>query len=272
MSSVKNPLLSVEAAKIKILNQIQVKNPEIIPLEFANGMVLADKIHAPMNLPSFNNSSMDGFAVIAKDTIGANSSEPVRLKVVEDIPAGYAPEKHLHSGETSRIMTGAPTPIGANAVIPVEFTNFSDRYSEQALPETIEIYREVVTGEYIRPEGQDITQGSSLFEKGRILKPQDLGLLSGLGISDVSVYPHAKIALISSGDEITKPGNKLKPGKIYDMNTVSIRTLLQSFGADVVEFGIAKDDYQDVNDTLEKTRKSDFDLICQHCGSQSGCL
>jgi molybdopterin molybdotransferase len=270
MSKIEDSLLSVQEAKIKILNQIKEKNSEIFPLELANGLVLADKINAPMDLPPFNNSSMDGFAVVAEDTLGANAMNPVRLRVIEDIPAGYAPVKQLHPGETSRIMTGAPTPIGANAVIPVESTNFSKRYSEQDLPETVEIYREIRPGDYIRPKGQDLSKGTALFEPGRILRPQDLGLLSGLGLSEVNVHPPANIALISSGDEIIKPGYKLKPGKIYDMNSVSIRALLQSFGANVIEFGITQDDYQDVYRTLENTRESGVDLIVSTAGVSVG--
>ena len=256
--------------KTKYWRKLTSRIHRFLTLDQAVGLVLADKIDAPMDLPPFNNSSMDGFAVLAKDTLGASAKNPVRLRVIEDIPAGHAPEKELHAGETSRIMTGAPTPDGADAVIPVESTNFSDRYSQRDLPETIEIYREVLPGDYIRPKGQDLSKGTALFEPGRILRPQDLGLLSGLGISAVSVHPRAKVALISSGDEIIKPGNKLEPGKIYDMNSVSIRALLQSFGADVFEYGIAKDDYQDVFRTLEKTRESDVDLIVSTAGVSVG--
>ena len=270
MAKLEEVLLSVEAAKNKILEKIEVKAPQVSTLDQANGLVLADKIDTPMDLPPFNNSSMDGFAVLAKDTLGANAKNPVRLRVIEDIPAGHAPSKKLHSGETSRIMTGAPTPVGADAVIPVESTNFSERYSQRDLPETIEIYRQVLSGDYIRPKGQDLSKGTALFEPGRILRPQDLGLLSGLGLSAVSVHPRAKVALISSGDEIIKPGNKLEPGKIYDMNSISIRTLLQSFGADVIEYGIAKDDYQDVYRTLEKTKESTVDLIVSTAGVSVG--
>jgi molybdopterin molybdotransferase len=270
MTKLDNPLISVETAKLKILEKIEVKSPETYPLHRANGLVLAGGINAPMDLPPFNNSSMDGFAVLAEDTSGANKLKPIRLQVIEDIPAGHSPNKQIHSGETSRIMTGAPLPSGANAVIPVENTNFSERYSEQDLPEFIEIYREVFSSDYVRPKGQDLSKGTALFDQGHVLRPQDLGLLSGLGLSDVSIHPQPNIALISSGDEIIKPGNKLEAGKIYDMNSISIRTLLQSFGANVIDVGIAKDDYEDVFRTLEKTREIGVDLIVSTAGVSVG--
>ena len=263
-------LLSVEEAKQKILSQIQRKNLRTILLEDANGLVLAEKVLAKIDLPPFDNSSMDGYAVLASDTKLANEANPVSLKVIEDIPAGKSPIKCLKSGKSARIMTGAPIPDGSNAVVPVELTNYSDRYSEQDLPEIIQINQEVLPGDYVRPKGQDLLKGAPLFSPGHILRPQDLGLLSGLGLPEIKAYPRPNIALISSGSEIVKPGNLLEPGKIYDMNTFAIRALLQSFGANVVEFGIAKDSYEDVYRTFEQTLEHDIDLIVSTAGVSVG--
>ena len=263
-------LLSVSEAKDNILANFQSRQPQNIELDEANGLVLASEVFAAMDLPPFNNSSMDGFAVIAADTKSASLEAPVELQVVEDIPAGYAPVRKLNRGEAARIMTGAPTPDGADAVVPVEDTNFSDRYAQQSLPEKVEVYRTVHSGDYIRPKGQDLSKGSALFNSGHMLRPQDLGLLSGLGVSEVSVHPKPNIALISSGDEITKPGNPLEPGKIYDMNSIAIKSLLQTYGANVIEFGVAKDNYEDVHRTLEKAELAEIDLIVSTAGVSVG--
>ena len=213
---------------------------------------------------------MDGFAVLANDIRGVSEENPVELKIIEDIAAGTAPKHHLNSGQASRIMTGAPLPPGADAVVPVEFTNFSDRYYQKELPSQINVYKSVSPGDYIRPEGQDIQVGEKIFSKGHKLRPQDLGFLAAQGFGEVETVDQPVIALLSSGDELTQPGEVLHPGKIYDSNTITIRTLLESFGAKVIDLGVAKDDLQDIKTKLLNIQALNIDLLVSTAGVSVG--
>jgi molybdopterin molybdotransferase len=263
-------LLSVEKAKEILLQKFLQKEATLIPISSAMGRILSEDINASINLPPFNNSSMDGFAVIAEDVINATQDKPVSLNILEDIAAGFSPKHALSRGQSSRIMTGAPLPDGADAVVPVEFTNFSDRYAQKALPDEILVYKPVKMGDYLRPEGQDILKGEKIFSKGHKLRPQDLGFLSAQGIAEVSVVSQPKIALLSSGDELINPGEKLIPGKIYNSNTITIKTLLESFGAQVFDLGVAKDDFEDVKAKFQSIENLDVDLFVSTAGVSVG--
>jgi molybdopterin molybdotransferase len=270
-SKMNNPqLLSVDQAKEKLLGEFSPKEPIPMNVKKANGYVLAEKIFAPINLPPFDNSSMDGFAVRALDTKNASNENPIRLQVIEDIPAGKAPKKALREGQTSRIMTGAPLPQNADAIVPVESTSLSNRYYEQSLPETIEIFLSVKKGDYVRPTSEDISIGEELFQSKHLLKPHDLGFIAGVGIETVHVFPPPRIALISSGNEIIKAGRSLKPGQIYDINSISILNLLQSYGAEVIELGTAKDSYPKIKRLFDKAVEKGVDLIVSTAGVSLG--
>ncbi len=187
------------------------------------------------------------------------------LRVIEDIPAGRNPKKPIQNDQTSRIMTGAPLPPNADAVIPVELSNFSDRYNEQILPKTVEVYQAFNKGDNVRTKGMDVFKGEKLFEKGHLLKSHDLGFISGLGIDSIKIYPPPKIALFSSGNEIVKAGKQLKPGQIFDINSISILNLLQSFGAEVIELGTAKDNYAKIKKLFEKAVEFECRFDCEYC-------
>ncbi|MAT44623.1 MAG: hypothetical protein CL609_20000 [Anaerolineaceae bacterium] len=264
------PLLSVAEAKSKILETISVSKDLFIETINANGYVLASDIFSQIDLPPFHNSSMDGYAVRAVDIQHADSTNCVRLKVIEDIPAGYHPHKKIEKNQASRIMTGAELPVGADAVVPVEFTNYADKYALVELPTEIEIFKKVNPGDHVRPKGQDIQKGTKIFSKGHFLRPQDLGLISGVGIAKIAVYGKPRIALISSGDEIVPAGQPLAAGQIYDINSISIQTLLNSFGADVVNLGVAKDTRKSVDELLKKAVSMDIDLIISTAGVSVG--
>jgi len=265
-----NNLISVDHAKKLLLAEFQTKQPVQIATKKGNGLVLAEEIISPIDLPLFNNSSMDGFAVQSFDTINASKENPLILKVIEDIPAGRNPKKPIQSCQTSRIMTGAMLPPNADAIIPVELTSFSDRYNEQILPKTVEVYQSFKIGDNVRTKGMDVIKGEKLFDKGHHLKPHDLGFISGLGIDIIKVYPRPKIALFSSGNEIVKAGKILKPGQIFDINSISILSLLQSFGAIVVDLGTVKDNYERVKNIFDKSVSKDVDLIVSTAGVSMG--
>ncbi len=265
-----SPLLSVSEARNRILNQFEPKNPIRILVRDAVGCVLAADIHSPMESPPFDNSSMDGFAIQSKDSALTNQTQPVSLTVVGDIPAGKRPHVAVQSGQAARIMTGAQLPVGADAVIPVELTSFSDRYNQAELPASVEIYQPIQAGENVRPAGQDIQKGQLVFSTGHYLKPHDLGFLAGMGIFEISTYSKPRIALFSSGDELVPPGQALGEGQVYDINSLSIATLLRSFGAEVIELGVAADTYASVQALLRQAVDRHVDIIVSTAGVSMG--
>lgn len=263
-------LLSVEAARKIILEKFQTKNSVLLPLNESMRRVLSKDIFAILNLPPFNNSSMDGYAVVAENIQAASHENPVELTIIEDIAAGMAPLHIISTGQASRIMTGAPLPTGADAVVPVEFTNFSDRYYQRELPEKILVKQPVLPGDYVRPYGQDIQKGERIFSQGHQLRPQDLGFLAAQGFEKIETASQPVIALLSSGDELTQPGDTLQPGKIYDSNTITIKSLLESFGAKVIDLGVARDNLEDIKDKLIHIQSLNVDLLVSTAGVSVG--
>ncbi len=263
------PLLSVSDAQERILSHFQPVTTETLPLVECANRVLAQDIAATTDLPPFDNSSMDGFAIRVADVTDAAIS-PRSLRVVADIPAGISPIVFLAQGEAARIMTGAQVPDGADTVVPVEDTDFSNRDAGSAAPESVLINKSVNRGENIRLRGMDIRAGEVVLRKGRTLKPQDLGLLSMLGYANISVHRKARVALFSSGNELLEAGAPLEPGKIRDSNSYTIAALIEEAGAEVVRLGVAKDDRESVKALLEKAATSEVDLILSSAGVSVG--
>ncbi len=212
-------LLSVDEARERILSQIHPVKTETIPLADALRRVLAQDVQAADDLPLFDNSSMDGFAVRAADVAGATAESPRSLRVVADIPAGSSPSVILAAGEAARIMTGAHMPEGADAVVPVENTDFDSRDAGTLAPEVVNIQKAASAGENVRRRGTDLHAGDTVLQPGRQLKPQDLGLMAMLGVSSVTVHYKPRVALLSSGDELLDPDAPLEKGKIRDSNS-----------------------------------------------------
>lgn len=263
-------LLPIREAQIKILAVINEVKTESCAPEEAYGRVLMEDIHSPLRLPPFANSSMDGFAVHASELKGASPENPVRLPVILDIPAGKSQEYTLPPGKAARILTGAPLPHGADAVIPVEATDQFTSLRDETLPETVACFAAVKPGANCRLAGEDVELGQLVLTKGKILQPQDVGLLISLGIRQVQVSKRARVALFSSGDELLTPGERLSPGKIFDANQYVLKGLLQSTGAEVVQLGIARDNPQSVIATLDKALQNPPDLIISSAGVSTG--
>jgi molybdopterin molybdotransferase len=263
-------LLSVDQARERILSHFQSVTTETLPLAGCSKRVLAQDIAAANDLPPFDNSSMDGFAVRAEDVSKATVDSPRSLRVVADIPAGSHPTISLASGEAARIMTGAPVPAGADAVIPVEDTNFNDRDAGTPAPDDVQILRSSKRGWNIRPRGMDIRSGELVLHKGRILKPQDLGLLAMLGFAHVLVYRKPRVALFSSGDELLPPDAPLEEGKIRDSNSYTLAALLEDAGAEVIRLGVAKDNHDSVQGLLDSAVEDNVDLILSSAGVSVG--
>lgn len=255
---------NVQDALHDILQHFNPLSSETVLLGASLGRTLAEAVYAQNDLPLFDNSSMDGFAVRAEDI----QSVPVTLPLVMDIPAGVAPPQALGAGQAARIMTGAAMPVGADAVVPVEQTNANNDNPE--LPTTVEIYQSHAAGAYVRPRGEDVQTGTHIFESGHVLRPQDLGLLAGLGVSEVSVFQRPTVALLSTGDELLLPHDPIVPGKIRDMNTYSLAAMIESLGAAVLPLGIARDTAQDVEDKLLSAVEQGANVIVSSAGVSVG--
>ena len=202
-----------------------------VPLAEALGLVLADPVAAGGDLPPFANSAVDGFAVRAADTAGA----PVDLEILEDVPAGSVPTTPVRPGTATRIMTGAPMPAGADAVVMVEeTTSAGDR---------VTIGVTVAPGTSVRAAGSDVAAGRRVFDAGTRLGPAHLGLLAALGITSPRVWRRARVAILSTGDEVLPPETAdLPPGSIRDANRPLLAALAAEAGAEVVDYGIVPDD------------------------------
>ena len=222
-------MLSVEQAKQRVLANFGVLDAEIVPVTQAIGQVLSNDIFSPLDIPPLNNSAMDGYAVIAGDTDGAEADNPVFLDVLETIAAGFLPKVKIGPGKASRIMTGAPIPPGADAVVPFELTTemLNDTVKED---DSIGILTEVSEGNDIRIAGRDVGRGDKVLDKGSIIKPSTVGLLAALGLNEVSVIRRPVVAILATGDELLEPGADYVEGKIYDSNTNTLVASVESVG------------------------------------------
>lgn len=263
-------MLSVQQARERILFQFNPVGTENIPLAACVNRVLGVNIIAAEDLPLFDNSSMDGFAIQAADTSNAAPASRVTLRVVADIPAGSTPTISLAIGQAARIMTGAQMPDGADAVIPVEDTDFNDRSPGTPAPATISIEKVIKNGDNVRRRGMDVRAGDVVLKKGNILKPQDVGLLAMLGFAEVNVHKKPLVALLSSGDELLEAGAPLESGKIRDSNSYMLASLLESTGAEVLRLGIAKDTRESVQGLIEQAVLLNADLILSSAGVSVG--
>ncbi len=208
---------------------------EYIPVDAAAGRILAQPLKSRVNLPHFNRTNMDGYAVRAEDTFGASPSLPTYLKLVGNIEMGEAPKKRIGKGEAVRIATGGMLPPGANSMVMVEYT-------EELGNGTVEISRRVAPWENILRTGEDIQKHDEIFPTSRRFRPQDIGALTGVGITKVPVFKHPKVALISTGDEIVAPEQNPRPGQIRNVNQYSLKAMITECGGVTKDLGVIKDD------------------------------
>jgi molybdopterin molybdotransferase len=262
-------LLTVQAAQERILRHFDPVERETLHLSQCAGRVLASDILSS-DLPLFNNSSVDGFAVIAADLKGASQNSTITLRVVADIPAGTTVEVHLLPGEAARIMTGAPLPIGADSVIMVEDTDFNYRDSGRVAPEFVKAFKSIKTGENVRTRGMDIKSGHKVLFTGQRLRAQDVGLLAMLGVASVNVYRRPRVALLSSGDELIPVERILEPGKIRDTNSYTLTVLITEIGCEVIPLGIAPDKREAIQFLLDQAVGLKADLIISSAGVSVG--
>ena len=241
-------MIPVEDARARILSYFaRLPVERRAPLD-SLGQVLAEDVLAPFDIPPRDNTAMDGYAVRAADTTGATEESPKSLKVTADLAAGYVLDTPVGPGEAVRIMTGAPMPPGADSIVPFEETDEPMRKpSERAQrAEIVKVLKGAEPGANIRYRAEDITRGSTVLPAGRVLRASEIGVLASIGSVEVSVYRRPVVAILSTGDEITPPGEPLKPGRIYDANASSVAALVKSYGGIPRILGIAKDTVEDL--------------------------
>ncbi len=212
-------MIDFEEAKKLIQRHCCALPTESVSLQPALGCVSAEDIFSPINLPSFINSAMDGFVIASNETLKANPDYPIRLKIAGEVKAGDAPSEYLRASETKKIMTGAPVPVGADAVLEKEKAVVKDGflYVAQAVP----------MGRHVRRAGEELKKGELALAKKSVINPGTLGFLAAMGLDRVSVFRKPKISLITTGSELARPGTRLRPGQIYDSNTTMIHSALQ---------------------------------------------
>lgn len=221
---------SVEEHQRVVAGLIRPRRPIEACVTDAEGLVLATDVVAPLSLPVFDNSAMDGYAVRAEDI----SSVPATLPVAEDIPAGRTDRLTLTPGTAHRIMTGAPLPAGADAVVPVEATD--------AGLDSVQIRTAATPGQNIRRAGEDVTAGTTVLRAGHLVSPAALGLVAALGVDRLQVVPRQRVLVISTGSELVAPGTPLQPGQIYESNAVMLAAAVREAGADVTGVETCSDD------------------------------
>ena len=231
---------------------------EILSVE-ASGRILAQKIISPTNVPNFDRSAMDGYALDAESTFGASSYNPLMFQVVGQVTPGETYNVVIQAGEALRIMTGGPIPKGTNAVLMAENAEIFD--------DNIQVLEAVPPGKHVGKIGEDIRQDQVLFEKGRCLRPQDIGVLASIGLEKIKVVRKPKVELLITGNELLKPGEKPSGVQIVDSNSVMLSPLIVRDG------GVLKDVYHvpDKRELLSKYLSSSrSDLICMTGGTSVG--
>jgi molybdopterin molybdotransferase len=216
-------MLSVTEARARVLAAVEALETIRLPISEARGAVVAEDLYAPHALPRFDNSAMDGYAVLAGDTTGASEQGPRKLKIVGEVRAGEPGEITVVSGTAARIMTGAPVPEGADAIVPVEATQTDDVH--------VSVSTAVDPGRHVRPAGDDLKKGDLLVRGGTELGSGELALLASMGFSPVSVHRPPRVAIVVTGDELVDPEAEPGPGQIRDSNSIALKSLAEEAGA-----------------------------------------
>ena len=261
-------MLSVEEALERILAVVPVLGHEEKPLAEAQGQVLARDILSRIDVPPMDNSAMDGYAVQSVSVKGSSLRAPRVLQVDQSVAAGELPKGVVSDGTAARIMTGAPLPDGADAVVPFEDTDESERGQGSETPPQIGIHKEVRRGENLRPAGQDIEKGQKVLAKGALLSPPRIGVLASLGQSQVRVIRRPRVAILATGNELVEPGQDCEPGMIFDSNSYALAAAVRQSGGVPEVLGIAKDDFDAIGAKLQEGITSD--LLITSAGVSKG--
>ncbi len=233
-------MIPLEDARARVLGACHPLPPRSVPLADALGRVLAEPVVSAVDVPPFANTAMDGFAVRAEDTAGA----PVGLEVVGTLAAGADPAGvAVGPRQAVRIMTGAPLPAGADAVVMVERTSTDG--------DVVTVAVAARPGDHVRSAGEDLHAGQTVFETGTVLSPGHLGVLASLGLSEATVFPPARVGVLSTGDELVEGATPLRPGQIRDSNRPTLLAMVREAGCEPIDLGTARDDEEAIRAALE---------------------
>ena len=257
-------LIPYRKALEMMLNDIEeIEETEELPLDDALGRVLAEDVISPIELPPFDRSAVDGYAIRAEDTFQAREYSPVELEVIDEITAGMESKKEVTNGKAVKLMTGNKMPKGANAVIEQEKVKREGN--------KIYVLRPVAPGQNVAFKGEDVRKGEVILKKGQVLRPQDLGLLKGIGVKAIKVKRKPKVGIIVTGDELIEELDEetLNKGKILESNSVMLKALVRQYFGEPVFYGVIPDNEDLIGATLERA-KCECDLVLITGGSAFG--
>ncbi len=243
-------MISVDSALETILKEIKPLGVESLDIIGSRGRVMGEDIIASRNNPPWDNSAMDGYALRSDDSRTASAEKPVSLKVIYDLPAGSVPGSAVGKGEAVRIMTGAPVPAGADAVIMVERTEANESG-------TVVIRSSVTAGENIRKSGEDFRAGVVVIRKGAVIRPAEISMLATVGAPFVFVHKRPRVAIVSTGDELVDINEVPAMGKITNCNGYALSALVAECGAIPLQLGIARDTRESLREKLEAAMSAD---------------
>lgn len=255
-------MISVEEALQRILDEIHQLPPTRVPLTETMNLVLAEDVIAREDMPPFTNSAMDGFALRSQDS-QPQAGQPARLRVTGSVAAGYVAEHAVEEGTAMRIMTGAPLPPGADAVIQIELTRYDGPESTW-----VEVLQPVAPGNNVRPAGEDMRRGQMILQRGTVIGPWEIGVLATLGQATVPVTRRPRVAILGTGDEVVEVDQPLTPGKIRNSNSYLLAAAVQQAGGQPLRLGVARDTVASLREKFSQAM--DADLIITSGGVSVG--
>jgi len=256
------PMLSVGEALARVLAVFGPLPPERVPVLETLGRVLAEDVYADMDIPPLTNTAMDGFAVQAADTAGASPEQPVRLSIVYDLAAGYTTDVAVTPGTAIRIMTGAPVPPGADAVVRFEDTERDGEW--------VNVFKGVPVGKNVRQAGEDVKRGQLILPRGTAIRPQEVGMLAALGHKAALVHRRPRVAILATGDEVIEVDAPWQPGKIRNANSYSNAAQVVRYGGVPILLGIARDDVTELTAKIRAGLEQGADLFLTSGGVSVG--
>lgn len=248
------PTLSVDEYRNRILESVRRLPVRAVALDRALGRVAAHDVHCHLDLPTFDTAAMDGFAVRSVDVARASELSPVPLRVIGEVRMGQASDRAVGEGEAMAVPTGGPVPRGADAVIPIERCAVAGR--------TVSVNEPALAGKHIRRAGEDLGRGERILSAGRRLSAMDVAALATIGAGTARVLAAPVVGIISTGDELVSPGERLRSGQIFDSNSYLLRALATGLGARALDCGRVRDDPQDLLAAVQDASKKANLLVC----------